>query len=281
MAKYSLDTLTSVFLTKNIRKQQDNLPESRRTLVPHADAISLYQAIKDILEYLQITSTGVTNLGVTQTTTTVTVTSSSGDDGTIPSATTLLAGAMSADDKTNLQALITLSGLTAGSTNFGTFTGTIIDDNSTLKNILQQLELAIAASVAGGIYGGSGTIAPNAVATLTPNSVFQIEFDGGGTALHISDLNEIVTISSPDGFYSLGTTPTQLLLTGPSGDLSFNATNTVYTDTLSGQGIQYAADYSATFQPNSLITKSYADSLAAGLPAGAGPGAMLAYTGGS
>ena len=126
MAKYSLDTLTSIFLTKNIRKQRDNYPESQRTLVPHADAISLYHAIKDILEYLNITSGGTTDLSTTHNSTNVIINSSTGTDATINQATTTLAGVMSATDKTNLEALITLSGLAAASTNLGTFTGTII-----------------------------------------------------------------------------------------------------------------------------------------------------------
>ena len=239
MAKYSLDTLTSIFLTKNIRKQRDNYPESQRTLVPHADAISLYHAIKDILEYLNITSGGTTDLSTTHNSTNVIINSSTGTDATINQATTTLAGVMSATDKTNLEALITLSGLAAASTNLGTFTGTIISDNTTIKNALQQLESAITNPDGNGIYGGSGTIAPNTIATLSNNSVFQIDFVGGNAAIHISDLNEIVTISSPDGFYAIGTAPAKASIEGPAGELAFNATTTIYTDTLSGHGIQY------------------------------------------
>jgi hypothetical protein len=241
----------------------------------------LYHAIKDILEYLNITASGTTNLTSTHNASTVLVNSDTGTDATINAATTSLAGVMTATDKTNLEALITLSGVAAAATNLGTFTGSTIPDNSTIKQALQALESALSSPDGNGIYGGSGTIAPNAVATLTNNSVFTIEYTAGGSALFISDLNEIVTISSPDGAYALSTTTTSAAIEGLAGELAFNATTTIFTDSNAGHGIQYAADYSATFQPNSLITKSYADSLAAGLPAGAGPGAMLAYTGGS
>lgn len=102
------------------------------------------------------------NLAVgTVTANTVPVTNSNGTGFTLSAATTLLAGLLIASDKqkldyisvtgainldniaTNLAALVTLSGLSAGSVNFGSFSGSIISDNETLKNILQELESAI------------------------------------------------------------------------------------------------------------------------------------------
>lgn len=146
MAKYSLSTLTSIFLPKNVRKNRDNLPESRVTLVPHADAISLYHAVKDINEYLNITpGSGTTDLTSTPSSTNVVIESSSGDDATIVAATTTDAGVMSAADKTNLGALITLSGVAAASTHLGTFTGATIPNSSTIKAALQALETALEA----------------------------------------------------------------------------------------------------------------------------------------
>lgn len=279
MAKYSLDTLTSIFLTKNARKTRDNLPESQRTLVPHADAVSLYHAVKDILEYLNI-SGGTTDLTSTHAASTVTINSSSGTDATINAATTTLAGVMTASDKTNLEALITLTGLGAGTINLGTFTGTIIADNTTIKNALQQLELAISSPDGNGIYGGSGTIAPNTIATLSNNSVFEIDFVGGNAAIHISDLNEIVTISSPNSLYTLSTAPAKAAIEGPAGELAFNSSTTIFTDTNAGHGIQYSTDLSATFLNNSLVTKHYVDTATAGsVPAGTALGQMLYWNG--
>jgi len=150
MAKYSLDTLTSIFLPKNIRKRRDNYPESRVTLVPHADAISLYHVVKDIIEYLNITpGSGTTDLTATHAASSVIIESSSGDDATINAATTTLAGVMTASDKTNLNSLVTLSGVSAASTDLGTFTGTTIADSSTIKQALQALETSLEA---GGSY---------------------------------------------------------------------------------------------------------------------------------
>jgi hypothetical protein len=194
MAKYSLDVLTSLFITKNARKTRDNLPDSRVTLAPHADAVSLYHAIKDILEYLNITPGGGT-----------------GD----------------------------------------------------------------------GIYGGSGTIAPNTISTLSENSVFTIEFSDTGTPLFISDLDKSVTISSQDASHALYVYPTTAGLEGPSGKLETSALTYTFTDTLAGEGIQYAADYSATWTSRSLVDKAYVDSLAfsSAIPPATGPSAFLYFDG--
>lgn len=84
-----------------------------------------------------------TNLSLTRDSTSVTIISDTGTDATIPLASTSLSGVMSASDKTNLESLITLSGVAAGSINLGAFSGTIIPDNSTVYQALQSLETAV------------------------------------------------------------------------------------------------------------------------------------------
>lgn len=105
---------------------------------------------------------GTTNLGLgTNTSTTLIVTSSTGNSVTLPSATGSLAGLLPAVDKTKLNyitvtqavdldtiesegaALVTLSGVTSGSTHLGTFSGTTITNSSTIKSALQLLETAV------------------------------------------------------------------------------------------------------------------------------------------
>ena len=81
-----------------------------------------------------------TNLSFTNNATTVTVESDTGTDAIIPSVTTTLAGVMSATDKINLESLITLSGVSPGSLHLGTFFGSIIPDNSNIKDAIQALE---------------------------------------------------------------------------------------------------------------------------------------------
>lgn len=83
-----------------------------------------------------VTGTDLTN---TTSSTTVTVLSSTGLDTILPAATTSLAGVMTAQDKIDLSTSSTIVGV-GGDTNLGTFTGTIISDNSTIKDALQELE---------------------------------------------------------------------------------------------------------------------------------------------
>lgn len=88
-----------------------------------------------------ISGTDLTN---TLSSTTVTLLSSTGLDTILPAASTLLAGVMTAQDKTNLASSTTVIGVSGGS-NLGTFTGTIISDNTDIKNALQQLETQLQA----------------------------------------------------------------------------------------------------------------------------------------
>lgn len=84
-----------------------------------------------------------TNLSSTRDSTSVSIRSDTGTDATISVVTTSFAGVMSAQDKVNLESLITLSGIAAGSIDLGTFTSTIIPDNSTIYEAFQALEQAV------------------------------------------------------------------------------------------------------------------------------------------
>jgi hypothetical protein len=98
-----------------------------------------------------------------------------------------------------------------------------------------------------GIYSGNGTIAAAAIATLSPNSTFNINY----------------SVSNP-----------AIIVNAQTSSLQFKANNTIFNITPSSsiftdgnavpRGIQYAADYSATFNPLSLVTKQYVDANAGG-----------------
>jgi len=81
-----------------------------------------------------------TDLTFSRTPTTVTIISSTGTDAEIPFASNTLAGVMTADDRIKLESLITLTGVPAGDTTLGVFSGTIIPDNMDIKSALQFLE---------------------------------------------------------------------------------------------------------------------------------------------
>jgi hypothetical protein len=109
------------------------------------------------------TIAGSTNLAVTQSATNVVVTSDTGTDATIPLADGTNAGVMSPSQFSKLgfitvtqsvdldameqdvADLTTLTGVASNATNLGTFTGTTIADNVTVKTALQSLETALEA----------------------------------------------------------------------------------------------------------------------------------------
>lgn len=98
--------------------------------------------------------------------------------------------------------LVTLSGAGANATNLGTFTGTTIPDNSTIKAALQSLETAV-------------EVAPS---TVFSDSVFRIQDNGDATKQLAFEASSIATgttrtITMPDSNVNLGdiaTTATDL-----------------------------------------------------------------------
>jgi len=119
--------------------------------------------------------TGVTNLTFTTSPTQGTVNSDTGTDAVIPAGSTVVASLMLPGDKTKLNYIIVssavnldtvvssitdisaLTGATVASQNLGTFTGTTISDNVTIKSALQELETAIESYEGNSENGISGT----------------------------------------------------------------------------------------------------------------------------
>ena len=84
---------------------------------------------------------GATNLAVdTITATNLNVTSDTGTDATLPTATNAVAGVMSAAQVADLEDVITLTGVAGNSTDLGTFPGIVISDNVDIYTALSELE---------------------------------------------------------------------------------------------------------------------------------------------
>lgn len=168
------------------------------------------------------------NLSFSRDATTVTVINDLGTNAVLPAATTSLAGVMSATDKTNLDSLVTLSGVAGGSTDLGTFTGATFTDNQTIKQILQEsetqlefLEGAIQSTQTANFTAASGNIYPidvsgGAITVSPPGSPSADDWFG----LH--DLGSASTNNITVDF----TTPTQPL-NNAADDFSINADNGV------------------------------------------------------
>lgn len=137
-----ISVLGLVFLGKYTTAQRTSLA----ALLTTTDAGGLiYDTDLQTLYYFNgtafVTFSSIVNLSLgTITATTVPVTNSAGTGFTIPSATTTLAGLLPAASFVNYNANLTLSGIAAGVTTLGTFTGTTIPDNQSIKAALQALE---------------------------------------------------------------------------------------------------------------------------------------------
>lgn len=165
----SIDKIKEYWVQKNTSRP-NNLNDSLHNLAVYNDAINLYQAIEAVVQD-SVVSDFNTNLGAVYSASNVEITSSTGTGVTIDSASSSLAGLMSSTDKNNLTKLGTLSGVSLGSTNLGSFTGSIIQDNRTIKQALQDLETSLDSGT--GLSLGNLTSTTNDL-TITngSNSVF-------------------------------------------------------------------------------------------------------------
>ena len=169
----------------------NNITDFRNELAVYNDSVNLYNAITTVIDDY-VTGFNGTDLTNTPAAATLTIESSTGDDTILPAATTSLAGVMTSTDKTNLNALATLSGVALGSLNLGAFTGGLISDNRTIKQALQELETSIEdgsglplgnlTSTTNDITvtGGTGAIFNPVGVTLTlvPGNISLTEFGG-------------------------------------------------------------------------------------------------------
>jgi hypothetical protein len=152
---------------------------------------------------------GSTDLTYTPGANTGTVNSNTGTDATIPAATNLIAGLMTATDKVNFDAVDDVLGVSAGSTNLGTFTGTVIADNTTVKAALQALETKAenGDAVTNGIVGNGATGTPHKLGgTLSENTTVD------GTDFNFNLLNSGTVVLESDA--SSRTHRTEIALTG-------------------------------------------------------------------
>lgn len=211
----TLEQLKKVFIPINVYNKPNNLKDTRGGVQLYNDSVSLY----DALQLVTSTPSGGTDLSNTPDSSTVSVFSSTGLDTILPAATTSLAGVMTAQDKININSLATLNGVTLGGTNLGTFSGSLIPDNSTIKGALQTIETTLASIP---IITTGSLISASTPITVTngTNSVI-----GAGTTLTFIPGN--VLLSTLGGSLNL----TQINIAGATSGqvLTFNGTNWVAT----------------------------------------------------
>jgi hypothetical protein len=137
--------------------RKNNLNEFLGGVAVYNDSINLYDAIVTVMQ--SSGGGGITNLSYTVAASNGTVVSDTGTDAVIPEATTQYAGLLLPADKSKLnnltitqpvnldtlelqvENLFTLAGVVTN--HLGSFTGTLIPDNQSIKSALQYLETAI------------------------------------------------------------------------------------------------------------------------------------------
>lgn len=198
----TLEQLKEVNIPINVYNKPNNLRDASRGVQLYNKSVNLY----DALNLWTAGTPSATDIGHTVNASSIILTSSTGTGTTLPAATTSLAGVMTAADKTNLSALITLSGVSAGALNLGTFSGSIIADNLTIKAALQSLETAVSsipiissgnlvsASTPITVTGGTNSIIGSGV-TLTFNPASVLLSTLGGSL----NLNQIATGGATSG----------------------------------------------------------------------------------
>lgn len=176
MPTLSLQQLRSIFIPRNVRMSSDNRYMASKTLIPHADAISLVSVLEDYFHYYPVSF----SLGANQLPNEVQLIAA--NTVTLSAANATQAGVMSSTQASELASLITLTGVPSLSVDLGTFTGSIIPPNSTIKAALQALETAYSTG-GNGIYGGSGVIPSSTKAEVTDS--FKVSYSPLRDAIHV------------------------------------------------------------------------------------------------
>lgn len=196
----------------------------------------------------------------------------------------------------DLTALIALTGMPGGSSTLGTFTGSTISDNTTIKNALQELETSLESIIisgdGNGIYDGNGNVPANTESTLLGD--FSLTSDGTATIQFGDSSNldsgfgvKVTQYTTSIGQTFAGSTTGGLISTslggtsisfGTNQEIALAATGTLIIAnpslTIDGPlgsfvGAKYQEDYSPQFVDLSLVTKKYVDDSV---------GAVIVYT---
>lgn len=188
---------------------------------------------------------------------------------------------------------ITTANQTAlGAANNGGFHYNADTNKFTFRQGGAWVELNTVAAGSGGIYGGSGTIAPLCAATITAASSFRVKFAGGNNAINIDDTAGTIllafktTSGNPASgiqvnsgslfFYTGATVQNSLTIDKTTAKSTFN-NSTLYVNTVNGtgtagqnSGLELDATDKVFYPPR--ITTTQRDAIAT---AGVDNGAML------
>lgn len=139
--------------------------------------------------------------------------SSTGNPAILLTATSTYDGVMSKEDKIKLDSLVTLTGVAANSLHLGTFTGTTIPNNVTIKQALQSLETSLESNIT-----SFGDLTSSSLPITITNGLGSVK--GTGTAISLNPA--LIQLSTLGGTLPLNKLSTASATTGQV--IAFNGT---------------------------------------------------------
>jgi hypothetical protein len=110
----------------------------------------------------------------------------------------------------------------------------------------------------GGIYKGSGTIAPAAIATISSGSTFGIDWSDANNLISANDATGGLEMDSKDGNSFMLLEGNGSILGSAYGELDLTILGlNLYDYRVTKKGLEYGADYSADYTLRSLVDKGY------------------------
>ena len=146
---------------------------------------------------------------------------------------------------TNQNALVSLSGVAAGATNLGTFTGSTISDNDTVKDALQSLETAVETATGGGAV--AATVATVTDSTDATRYLTFVDDDNSSATQEQIKTDAGVTFNPSTNVLTVGGSVVAAVTGDVTGDLTGNADTASQVKTQSGSG---NSDHYLTFVAN-------------------------------
>ena len=242
----TIEQIQAVGIPSNISKLNNR--QYLGVTIPN-NSVNLYEAITTVFDEVYSSVDGTTDLSATQGLTTVTIGSSSGDDVVVLAADDTRAGVMTADQATNLDALVTLTGVTGGDEDLGTFTGTTISDNTTIKNALQELETFV--------EGVAGESAQDAVGSiLTDTATIDFTYNDGANTITADVKDSSITFAKMQDISTNKLLGRSTASTGAVEQISIGAGLSLAAGTLSATGGSGTVTSVAATVPAALLAVS-------------------------
>jgi len=223
MAKY--DKYKRLYFSNNIIKSNRTTTVSNFGKIASAgggnEGLEMVEWINERIDSGDIAISGITGTNLTNIINgdnKSVINSSTGTGAILLTATASYDGVMSKEDKVALTSLNTLTGVAVNSTHLGTFTGTVIPNNVTIKQAFQSLETSLEANIT-----SFGDLTSSSAAIVITNGAGSVK----GTGAQLSLNPALIQLSTLGGTLPLNKLSTTSATTGQV--IAYNGTAYVPT----------------------------------------------------